>query len=256
MEVNSSTIIVKDPVLYSQCKIVGRGDEGTVFNYQNKFAIKIFTRYKTAENRSKLERKLAKVQEMTSLRDPGVAFPLGLVSSNGKEVDGYYTRLIQGIDGLKDFTELKKLKDLRKAIVLLQKGDQTLKKIHDKGIALGDIKGNNILIDDSENPVFIDIDNAKYKHHMFDLIPDRAGCLYQMFHGPMSFQDNDKLLYALMALYIITKDKRFDFHSRKEDIQEALRNLHSDRQTQEILYDIFSDSINKPYVGEVLPRIR
>lgn len=239
MKLNSSTIIL-DSTPY---QVLGKGDEGIILNYQDLYAIKLFTKYDRLSK--KLERKLQKLEQLILLKDVGATFPLGFVSSNGKEVDGYYTRLVQG----------KSFQDLKGNNILLRKGDEVLQRLHKKNIALGDIKEDNILIEDKQ-PIFIDTDNWKYNEYLFDLIPERASFLYELFGGPLSFQDNDILLYSLMCLKIITQDERFKYPSSKEDILKALKELHLDQETKEILSTIFSDSINKPYIGPVLEKIK
>lgn len=256
MEVTKDTLVVTDGELYQQGKMLGRGDEGSVFNYRDRYAIKIFTRYKALDSKVKLERKLRKISAMFEQDDPNVAFPMGYVSSNGREIDGYYTRLVAGERHLKDFDDVAKLRDIRKQILLLKKGEEVLKRLHKQDIILGDIKEDNILLDGNENPVYIDTDNYKYKKHFFDLIPTRAGVLYQQFGGPLNYEDNDKLLYAIMALHMLTRDKRFSHRALAQDIQEAAREAATDRESREALEIIFSDATDKPYVGSVLEKVR
>lgn len=256
MEVKNDTLVLNDRILYSESKVIGRGDEGTVFNYQDKYAVKIFTRYKTIEMHRRLERKMKKLEEMLQVQDPGAAFPLGLVSSDGKEVDGYYTKLIRSNGYIESFSDLKKLRSLSTIVELLKQGDQILRRLHQKGFALGDIKGNNILLDEMGNPIYVDVDNYKYKNHLFDLIPDRAGVIYSKFQGPLSYQDNDKIIYALMALQTITGNRDFSFQRDAIIIKRAVEELDTDEETKEILQEIFSPTTDKPYVGDVLEKIK
>ena len=257
MVVNDSTLVINESDLYKKYPEIGRGDEGIVFNYNDQYAMKIFTYYRYSETVSKLDRKLLKIQAMMSLEDPNCAFPLRFVSTDGRKIDGCLTKLIQSRGDLKDFTDLKDLRDLRRVVSYLQEGDKALQRLHQKGIVIGDLKGNNILIDEENKPVYTDSDNFAYKEHRFDLIPSRAGCLYSLYGGSsLRFVDNDKLLYAIMALYYITKDRNFDFIGPREAIDYALSKLKVDKETQEVLRCIFSDAGDKPYIGPVLSKIR
>lgn len=245
------TVNLEEPL-----KKIGSGDEGVVYNYQNKYAIKIFTGYKGFDQKRKLTRKISKIEAMSSLKDPSYAFPKGLVTTNGYTIEGYYYPIVR-TGKLKDFYSLEHQQNDEFVKRFLIKGDAALQRFHKMGGAVGDIKGNNILIDRDRNPVYIDTDNYLFQNYNFDLLPSRAGCFYSLYGGrALAFQENDKLLYAIMALKLLTKDMRFDYMSSAFEIDDALKELDVDSSTREQLKCIFSDAENKPYMGKILEKIR
>ena len=72
----------------------------------------------------------------------------------------------------------------------------------------------------------------------------------------LDFKDNDILVFSIMSMGLLTKDKRFDVKSTSFDIRDALAERSLDKETKEILDCIFSDAENKPYIGKVLEKIR
>ena len=235
---------------------IGYGDEGRVYNYNNTYAIKIFTKLRNPEYKSKYQRKLQKLEEMFELNDPNYAFPMGFVSIEGQNIDGYYTTLVKHKQSLKDFEDLELLHNKKKILEYLIKADKALQRIHSQGIIIGDIKEDNILIDQENNPIYIDTDNYKYKQYSFDLIPDRAGTFYSMYGSTsLSYRDNDILVFSIMALYLLTRLENFSFMNSPMIIDKTLAKLNFDRETQREIDYIFSKKTDKPYIGPVLKKI-
>ncbi|MBP5679332.1 MAG: serine/threonine protein kinase [Bacilli bacterium] len=250
---------VRDKYFYYNC--LGSGSEGNVYSYNGKYAIKVFPDYIWTHNGltlKKRKRKMQKVEAMMSLRDPSAAFPLGFAKVPGRE-PAYYMEEVRRTNRNhpKDLVDCLHEKYDDKTEEILVKADAALQRIHKLGVAVGDIKENNILLRDGREPVYVDLDNAIYQGFMYDLIPDRAGCLFKIYGGSaIAHQDNDILLFALMALHMKTKDDRFSFRECKLSIAEGLHQLKKDdKETKEILKCIFSDAENKPYIGKVLHKI-
>ena len=238
----------------TELEMIGSGDEGIVYNYHNKYAVKIFTKYRGLDKKAKLCRKMSKVEEMTSFHDPAFAYPYGLANTDGINQEGYYTELFHFKNSL---ASLKRhcTPDQLRAIFL--KAEDGMKRAHRQGIVLGDIKEDNIMLRENGDPVWIDTDNYKFGKHHFDLIPFRAGTFYKMYGGRvLDFKDNDILVFSIMSMGLLTKDKRFDVKSTSFDIRDALAERSLDKETKEILDCIFSDAENKPYIGKVLEKIR
>lgn len=251
------TLYIKNSDLSHQ--LIGAGSEGRVYSYQDKYAIKIFPPA-LWDSPYKLKRKMDKIEEMTSLSDPSFAFPLGIVSLSNEDRDGYYMHLIEtehtGFQQ-RSFLHLMKEQDEEKIKKILVKADYALQRLHLMGCAVGDLRGSNILIDKQDNPIYVDTDNYIYRYYTYDLIPDRAGCFYSMFGGRVTaYADNDKLLFALMALQLLTKEEDiFYFTQLGEVVKENVKELRMDKEAREVLDCIFSDAENKPYIGNVIPKI-
>lgn len=231
---------------------IDSGDEGSVYRHNRRYAVKIFGGY--YDKRSRLEYKMAKVKDMTSLRDSSFTFPIGLVTTNGYTSRGYYTKYIGGKKSFKDLSF-----EPNKEVILryLLEAEAALKRIHKKGIMIGDLKEDNILIDEKDHPVYVDTDNYVCGSHQFDLMPMRVGCQFELYGGNiMNFMDNDKLLFALLALEKYTKDPRFRYGSTKRDIERALCDHLMTEEARDTLNCIFSDAENKPYIGSVLKKIQ
>ena len=118
-------------------------------------------------------------------------------------------------------------------------------------------KETNILLEGDTEPVYVDLDNVVYHDYPFDTYPIRASYLRNLFGGrKTAYQDNDKLVFALLALYMKTKDNRFFRADDRTGIRYAINHLEPDKETKEILNCIFSDAENKPYIGSIFSRIR
>lgn len=236
---------------------IGRGSEGCIFNYNDKYAIKTFTLYHGLPEiyANRLKRKIAKLQLMMNVSEEQCTLPYGFISY-GDRIEGYYTRLVNGKKGRKDFTYLEELQNKRKVIEYLIKADAVLKRLHEKKFIVGDVKTDNIMIDKNGEPVFVDVDNYMFGPYGFDLIPDRAGCFYTCYGNTTSYKDNDIFVYTLMALNILTGLDQFGCFATKEDIQDGLSKLCVTREVRNDLQQILSDSLDKPYVGPVLKKMQ
>ena len=66
---------------------------------------------------------------------------------------------------------------LQTKLDLLIQVDPAIQRAHNIGLALGDIKPNNILNAENGTPIFIDTDNYAYKHLSFDIKLKNNDCL-------------------------------------------------------------------------------
>ena len=206
---------------------IGGGDEGSVYRFHNQYAVKVFNS-KYYDKKDRLDRKMRKVKELMQIKDQSFTFPIGLVTTNGQRTNGYYTKFIPGKKSLRDLSfEWNR----EKILSILLEAEAALKRIHKKGIIVGDLKEENILLDKGDHPIFIDTDNYICGTHPFDLLPIRVGCLYDLYGGKVkSFEDNDKLLFALLSLEKLTRDPRFKYGSSKEDIARAIQTYSKNQE--------------------------
>jgi len=249
-------LIIKEEDLNTLYPLIGYGDEGYVYNYNNEYAIKIFTYCKRKENYNKLKRKIAKLKDMLNEHDPNCAFPLGFVSFDGTSIDGYYTQLVKHRRQIKDIEDIELLRDPAKEIEYLVKADEVLQRLHQKQFIVGDVKQDNILIDRQGNTIYIDTDNYKYKYHTFDLVPDRAGLFYNLYGGTVASKDNDILVFTIMSLYLLTGNEKFSTYTHQKEIfTEALREIRLHPEERKELEYIFSQGRDKPYLGPILQKV-
>ena len=59
----------------------------------------------------------------------------------------------------------------------------------------------------------------------------------------------------MMALHLKTKDDRFNWGQERDIIDEGVRRLHATGEAKEVLECIFSDALDKPYIGKVFKKI-
>ncbi len=232
---------------------LGSGDEGTVYNYRNQYAFKRFKLFRDMEYyyRARLELKFKKIEELSKLTDEQMVFPLGIFGYSESDMEGYYMRIVASND---DFFSLYNM-PLDKQIEMLIKGDEVIHRAHDMGLVIGDIKENNIMIEDGK-PILIDLDNAAYGDYQYDLLPERSFCYYYVHGKEGPIRDNDIMLYTLMCLKMIFKDREFDYRQCREILWDLVDHLPVSNEIKDDIWVLLSDSLNKPYVSPVLAKIR
>ncbi|MCQ2248390.1 MAG: hypothetical protein MJZ50_05195 [Treponema sp.] len=157
-------VYTRDETEYELREILNSGGgEGTIYktNLSNGLVAKIYKEGKVTR------RKEAKLQFMVSnhLHHEGICFPVDLLYNQRGEFVGYLMPLAKG-DTLKNsffgkpqfldhFSDWKKYDVVELALTILKK----MKYLHDRGIFIGDIKGENILVVDSKEVYFVDTDS-------------------------------------------------------------------------------------------------
>lgn len=123
------------------------------------------------------------------------------------------------------------------------------------GLILGDIKGNNIMIDYNENVRFVDTDNWKYNDYDFDVYPCRAYWLNNIFNKNFSLIDNDRFVFAMMILQYFIDGDIIILHQSDEYFKRLIDSMNVSKEIKDGLRLIFSDANEKPYIGPILKRI-
>ena len=256
-ETNLPTLIVSKWDLGGRYPEIGSGDEGSVYNYNNQYALKTFNLFRAMEYfyGERLTNKFAKLEAMCSLKDESFCFPIGVLGYKDLFKEGCYMDLIQYDKNKKDFNYLEKLKDTKIILEYILKADAAIQRIHTKGIRIGDVKENNILIDLNDNPIFIDTDNYAFQDFDFDLIPDSVYCLEGRYGKTFSLKDSDIFLFSIMGLKLLTHNSDFSYLKSDEILIKLINNLDVSAEVKEGLKIIFSDSQNKPYLGPILQKI-
>ncbi len=93
--------------------MIGTGEEGTIYNYNNQYALKTFSLFRTMEYfyGQNLTNKFAKLEAMSSLTDESFCLPIGLLGFKDLFKEGCYMEIVQYDKDKKDFNYLKTLKD-------------------------------------------------------------------------------------------------------------------------------------------------
>ena len=243
---------IDEAKLYNEYPQIGAGSEGSVHKYNDDIAFKTFV---FTPEKAKLLRKFEKIEALGKLHDVSACFPIGLVGYEDEKKEGYYCELVKSKSEFKidDFDELIYLKETKKVLEYIVKASEAIKRFHKKGLILGDIKGDNIMIDCDDNIKFVDTDNWKYNEFDFDLEPGRTKWLSGLYDKDFSLQDSDKFVFArlcmqsfLFGTIIMLNDRYFQY---------MIDYLNVSKETKEALRCIFSDSINKPYIGDVIKDI-
>ncbi len=143
--------------------LISSGGEGAVYRtaFSDRLVAKI---YKEGKITRRKERKIELMLEK-NLRHDGICFPVEILYNGRGEFVGYLMPRAEG-DTLKNslfgklqfmdhFPQWKKYDVVELALTILQK----IEYLHDQGILMGDIKGENILVEDSKNVYFVDTDS-------------------------------------------------------------------------------------------------
>ena len=135
------------------------------------------------------------------------------------------------------------LKDLNKNIDLFAKLFKNLDYLHNKDIIIGDVKNKNILVDNNNNPIFVDVDSMginKFPQDHIDRGPAgsvrRIPNINKKFKS-LDYKSLDKLL--LLSLFV---EKLAD---NKEPMVNKIYNSSLSKEAKEIMHEyIYSDKFN------------
>ena len=247
-------IVIDKSKLYHEYPQIGFGSESSVHKYNDSIAFKTFIFF---PDKSKLDRKFEKIEVLGKIYDEAACFPIGLIGYKDLKKEGYYCELVtsNNSEKIKDFDHLGFLKDSKKILEYIIKADEAIKRFHKMGFVLGDIKGDNIMIDQRGNVKFVDTDNWKYEDYEFDLEPDRIHWLRNAFHKKCSLVDNDKYVYAMLALQFFLDGTIISYGQNDRYFIELIKSLNVSKGVKEGLRLILSDSVNKPYISDVIKDI-
>ena len=123
------------------------------------------------------------------------------------------------------------------------------------GIILGDIKGDNIMLDCNGNVRFVDTDNWMYNDYGFDIYPGRADWLSDNFNKKFSLIDNDRFVFAMMAIQYFIDGDIIRLHHSDVYFKKLIEFMDVSQEVKDGLRLIFSDANEKPYIGPILKKI-
>ena len=247
-------IIIEKDKCGREYKLIGSGSEGEVYRCYN-LALKMFHSPLHSES---LTQKFKKIELLGKLQDDSACFPKGFVGYSSEKIEGYFCELVEPNNQYKDFDSkaLFTLKDIRKKLQYIIEADEAVQRFHKMGLILGDIKGNNIMINPKGKIKFVDTDNWVYENYGFDAEPIRSKWLQELYHKNFSLLDNDKFAFAMMAIQILL-NLSFSNPNNISDkyFQYVIHLLDVKKETKELLRMIFSDENDKPYIGDILKTI-
>lgn len=242
---NHRDIFINVDKLNDKYKRIGRGCEGKIYRYNSKYSLKIF------HNREFKMDQLQKISAMFNEKDPSFCFPMGFVKDYDGNILGYYTELVKYYKALKDFNSLERYDDLSLIIDYIIQADNAIRRAHDNRIILGDIKGDNIMINKKGIIKFVDTNNYKYKDFDFNLKPINSMYLNRAYKNN-NLKDNDIFIFSLFSLFLLTKNYVFSGLSSAKAYNRTINKWDINGELKEGLELIFSDYENKPYFGDIL----
>lgn len=246
------TLIIKKRERYKEYPQIGFGDEASVHKYNEQIAFKTFD---FIRDKAKLPRKFEKIELLGQLYDEAACFPIGLVGYEDKKKEGYYCDLVNPLKNYKDFEYLRFLKDMRQLLGYIIQADEAIQRFHKMGFILGDIKGENIMLDCNGHVKFVDTDNWMYNNYDFDVYPGRAGWLSNTFNKNFSLIDNDRYVFGMMAIQYFIDGSVISVHCSDEYYKKMIEFMDVSQDVKDGLRLIFSDANEKPYIGPILKKI-
>lgn len=246
------TLLIEEEKCYREYPQIGFGCEASIHKYNEQIAFKTFEFIKDKE---KLPRKFEKIELLGHLYDESACFPIGLVGYEDNKKEGYYCDLVNPLKNYKDFDYLQCLKDTKQLLGYIIQADEAIQRFHKMGLILGDIKGDNIMIDCNGNVKFVDTDNWMYNDYGFDLYPSRANWLSNTFNKSFSLIDNDRFVFAMMAIQYFVDGDIIELHHSDVYFKKLIESMDVSQEVKDGLRLIFSDAKEKPYVGPLLKKI-
>ena len=234
---------------------IGYGGEGAVFRLDEKTVYKTFD---FTRDDKLINHKFQKIEALGKLRDKNFAFPTGLVGYEDEKKEGYTMKFVHVDEEISDFWMLLNSQELikvRKLLDYVLKADMAIKRAHDMGIIIGDIRGENIMIDDEDEVVFIDTDNFSYREFTHEVVDKRMCYLEKIYGHQFSRADRDIYLYSMMALEILLSAPFIEKNQSDDFFKALVSKLNVSREVKNALRTILSDAEDKPYIGPILDEI-
>lgn len=226
---------------------LGSGVEGTVYKYNNTKVIKIFNKDETS-----LDTIIDRVKYLINIKVKNVVFPEQLVCNSKNEVIGYSMKLIIP-NKYKSFFNLYECLDNEEFINYFIGIQETMKELHKKDIFIGDFNPNNIMIDEYDNPVFIDTINYRTPKFDFLIEPYNSFVYEKLFKRKCSLLDNDKFMFAFLLLcFFVSFEDLENAIKNPNYFKEIINNLKLSGESKDILNKIFSHNNEKEYLDNVL----
>lgn len=222
------TVYTQDNRKITLGKRLAAGGEGSVYGVDNQLVAKIYKSGKITK------RKQAKLELLTSkgISCPGICLPEKLLYNSARQFVGYLMPVAKGFElqksvfikplFIKKFPHWRKLELVRLALTILEK----FKYLHDRNILVGDINGNNILVQSPEEIYMVDTDSFQIEDY-----PCPVGTnLFTAreiqgihFEEKLRTQDNENYAIAVLLFMLMLPGKPPYAHQGGEGIVENIR---------------------------------
>ena len=250
-------ICVKPGNLNEKFKFLGDGSEGIVYKYDDSTAIKMF-------NPKKFPQKFDKVKELYNLRDKNFCFTKGVVFTRRDDLIGIKLDLIKKSKEYDSFLELfldhipNGDVDIDTVYEILFKIDAAIQRIHKLDYRIGDLRPKNIMLNEDNEPIFIDTDGGSYKNYGYDIDSPRSLWANRVYKKAFSKEDSDRYVWALMFIESLLSYNNFnkknlpfvaiELYQNKDILEDFISDLSIPKWMKNDLNVIFSDADDKPYV--------
>jgi serine/threonine protein kinase len=255
---SEGVIKINDTNLFNDFRFTGRGSEGRVFKFDDNTVIKLYHQHILEDLR--MQNKFLKIKSLQSKSISGYIFPRSIVINQREIPIGY---LMDYVDKDEEvflgniYDENDKRYSFNERLKLLIEIEDLIKKGHVEGLVLLDIKSSNLLINKEGFINIVDTDNFKTSEYSQNIIP----YYFEPYVREISeeIDDNiDKYAFGLFALCMLVKHSYnypfpgYDEHGYIKDIYKYVKALDLDEEIKEVFYELFSDTRQKPYIGDCL----
>ncbi len=247
-----SISINRSQIYNDEYRFLGSGSEGEVYKYSSTIAFKIFPELLSLKN--KIDeinlKRIAKIRKLMQLEDENFCFPKGFIKDQDNRIIGYYMELVKE----KAIFDLNFTNDLKNKLAYYIAASCAIKRIHQKGVAIGDIRESNILMNNHSKIKFIDTDNFAYQGYSYSLADIRTEWLSKVYEKEYSLMDNDKYVLALLSLSSLCGEMFFN-RQNPAFFKKLIASLNVSKYVKDGIEEILSDKPNKPYIGDFLEEI-
>lgn len=248
---NDKTIIINVNDLDTKYLRSGKGIEGIVYEYTPDKVIKILDPKEVS-----IESVMNRVHYFINVKIDNVIFPEDTVLDDKGNVLGYSMKNVR-TNKYKSFFNLLECLDNKEFVDYFIKAQETMKKLHDKNIFIGDFNPNNIMIDEDDNPVFIDTINYATEEFSFTFIPFSAMLFEHIFNKKIELLDNDIFMFTFLFLsYYISFDDLIEAVNNPDNFKNIIDKFNIRDESKKILKDIFSLNGKKNYIDDILKDFR
>lgn len=237
--------IIINPEEFDENRLIGWGAEGCIYIYDDNTVIKLFGYDDSAEAQIKLKNKIKKIELLSKIQIDGFVFPKAIILDKYSMPMGYSMDYVKAAIRLYYFLKDKSLEVKVKYLILLE---ELLKKAHKENIFVGDISGDNELVNLNLELKMTDTDNYAIENLKPDVLSS-SGKLYLNKISKEIDSNFDKFIFAIFSLNIILNC--FSLFNL-DDLNNKVKEANFPKELKEIYFNIFSDSKEKEYLGEHL----
>ena len=193
-----------------------------------------------------------KFLEMDGIKINGVLLPTGLIIKDNN-LYGYTMNNFKNSINLNDYFD-KKI-DYAILFDIVRRASVILKEIHNNQIIYEDLSFDNILIDDSFNIMFSDIDGCAYKDYSSPFISYILNNYISNYRGEdIHISKNlDRISMMLSMIYLVYKEEiKYLDVNYCEYISKDIKTLQNLKKYVELFKCTKSDISDIPYLDEII----